>query len=110
MWTPPPSTHTHTTQGAPVSREASFGGSAHSRTLELHGERMVTGDFKARAKATIQRKDMRAAQALAEQVGLTLPALTANLALWEALVAAGRGELDHSALVLAIDPEEWDNG
>ena len=71
---------------------------------------MVTGDFQARAKATIQRKDMRAAQALAEQVGLTLPALTANLALWETLVAAGRGELDHSALVLAIDPEEWDNG
>lgn len=91
-------------------REAIFGGFAHSRILELHGERMVTGDFKARAKATIQRKDMRAAQALADQVGLALPALSANLALWEALVEAGRGELDHSALVLAIDPEEWDNG
>ena len=89
-------------------REAIFGGFAHSRVLELHGERMVTGDFQARAKATIQRKDMRAAQALAAQAGLALPGLAANLALWEALVEGGRGDLDHSALVLAIDPEEWD--
>ena len=70
---------------------------------------MVTGDFKARARATIQQKDMRAARDLAEQVGLALPALAANLALWDALVAAGRGDLDHSALVLAIDPEGWDH-
>ena len=68
----------------------------------------MTGDFQARAKATIQRKDMRAAQALAAQAGLALPGLAANLALWEALVEGGRGDLDHSALVLAIDPEEWD--
>lgn len=90
-------------------REAIFGGFAHSRVLELHGERMVTGDFKARAKATIQRKDMAAARDLAGQVGLALPGLAANLALWEALVEAGRGDLDHAALVLAIDPEEWDD-
>lgn len=88
-------------------REAIFGGFAHSRILELHGERMVTGDFQARARASIQRKDMRAAAALADQVGLALPGLAANLALWEALVEGGRGDLDHSALVLAIDPENW---
>lgn len=90
-------------------REAIFGGFAHSRILELHGERMVTGDFQARARASIQRKDMRAAAALADQVGLVLPGLAANLALWEALVEGGRGDLDHSALVLAIDPENWDH-
>lgn len=91
-------------------REAILGGFAHSRVLELHGERMVTCDLKARAKATIQRKDMRAARDLAAQVGLELPGLAANLELWERLVEAGRGDLDHSALVLAIDPEGWDNG
>ncbi|GHD59303.1 2-hydroxy-3-oxopropionate reductase [Thalassobaculum fulvum] len=90
-------------------REAIFGGFAHSRILELHGERMVTGDFQPRARVTIQRKDMRAARDLAEQVGLALPGLAANLPLWEALAEAGRGDLDHSALVLAIDPEEWDD-
>lgn len=90
-------------------REAIFGGFAHSRVLELHGERMVTGDFKARARAAIQQKDMRAARDLAGQVGLELPGLVANLALWDAMVDAGRGDLDHSALVLAIDPQEWDD-
>ncbi len=90
-------------------REAIFGGFAHSRVLELHGERMVTGDFTARARATIQQKDMRAARDLAAQVELVLPGLAANLALWDALVEAGRGDLDHSALVLAIDPEGWDH-
>jgi len=49
-----------------VLREAITGGFAQSRILELHGDRMATGDFRARAKATIQRKDMRAAVALAE--------------------------------------------
>lgn len=87
-------------------RDAIFGGFAHSRILELHGERMVTGDFRARAKATIQRKDMRAALALAEEAGIDLPGLMTNAGLWEALVDAGFGDLDHSALMLAIDPPE----
>jgi 3-hydroxyisobutyrate dehydrogenase-like beta-hydroxyacid dehydrogenase len=85
-------------------REAILGGFAQSRILELHGERMVTGDFRARARATIQRKDMRAAASLADGLGLDLPGLATNLALWEALVAQGAGDLDHSALILAVDP------
>lgn len=89
-----------------VLREAIMGGFAHSRILELHGERMATGDFRARAKATIQRKDMRAAIALAEEAGIELPGLMTNAALWEDLVEGGFGELDHSALILAIDPPD----
>ncbi|MDF1791889.1 MAG: NAD(P)-dependent oxidoreductase [Thalassobaculaceae bacterium] len=89
-----------------VLREAIMGGFAHSRILELHGDRMATGDFRARAKATIQRKDMRAAVALAEEAGIDLPGLMTNAALWEAMVDGGLGELDHSALILAIDPPE----
>jgi len=91
-----------------VLREAIMGGFAHSRILELHGDRMATGDFRARAKATIQRKDMRAAVALAEEAGIDLPGLFTNAALWEEMVAGGLGDLDHSALMLAIDPPESD--
>ncbi len=86
-------------------REAILGGFAHSRVLELHGERMATGDFRARASARIQRKDMRAACGLAEELGLNLPGLATNAALWEALVEQGYGDLDHAALILAVDPE-----
>lgn len=89
-------------------RDAILGGFAHSRILELHGERMVTGDFRACATAAIQRKDMRAAMALAEEAGIDLPGLMTNAALWEAMVDGGNGELDHSALILAIDPGEQD--
>ncbi|MCR9072363.1 MAG: NAD(P)-dependent oxidoreductase [Alphaproteobacteria bacterium] len=85
-------------------REAIMGGFAQSRILELHGERMATGDFRARAKATIQRKDMRAALALAQTAGIALPGLETNAALWEAMVESGFGDLDHSALILAVDP------
>lgn len=85
-------------------REAILGGFAQSRILELHGERMVNEDFQARARSTIQLKDMRAAASLAEAVGIDLPGLSTNLGLWERLVEEGAGDLDHSALILTVDP------
>lgn len=85
-------------------REAILGGFAQSRILELHGERMAKEDFQARARSTIQLKDMRAAASLAEAVGIDLPGLATNLGLWERLVEEGAGDLDHSALILTVDP------
>lgn len=85
-------------------REALYGGFAHSRILELHGERMVEEDFAPRAKCSIQRKDVAEAIQLADAVGLELPSLRANLALWNHMVDNGMADLDHSALILAVDP------
>lgn len=85
-------------------REALFGGFAHSRILELHGERMVDGDYTPRAKCSIQRKDVAEAVQLADSVGLDLPGLRTNLALWDHMVENGMADLDHSALLLAVDP------
>ena len=65
---------------------------------------MVNEDFQARARSTIQLKDMRAAASLAEAVGIDLPGLSTNLGLWERLVEDGAGDLDHSALILTVDP------
>jgi 3-hydroxyisobutyrate dehydrogenase-like beta-hydroxyacid dehydrogenase len=86
-------------------REALFGGFAHSRILELHGERMVDRDYAPRAKCSIQRKDVAEAVQLAESVGLELPGLQANLKLWDHMIDNGMADLDHSALLLAIDPD-----
>lgn len=86
-------------------REALFGGFAHSRILELHGERMVERDYAPRAKCSIQRKDVFEAVQLARSVGLDLPGLTANLTLWDHMIENGMADLDHSALLLAIDPD-----
>jgi 3-hydroxyisobutyrate dehydrogenase-like beta-hydroxyacid dehydrogenase len=86
-------------------REALQGGFAHSRVLELHGERMVTGDFAPRARCSIQRKDMFEASQLAQALDLRLPGLEASLPLWDAMIERGMADLDHSALLLAIDPD-----
>lgn len=88
-------------------REAITGGFADSRILELHGERMVSGDLTARATGRIQLKDMTNAAKLAEQSGVSLDGLDTNLQLWQRMIEHGFGDLDHSALILEIDPQNW---
>jgi 2-hydroxy-3-oxopropionate reductase len=85
-------------------REVLFGGFAHSRVLALHGERMIKKDFTPRAKYSIQKKDIAEDLTLAKSVNLTLPSLTANMELWDHMVNNDMADLDHSALLLAIDP------
>lgn len=86
-------------------REALIGGFATSRILELHGKRMVDGNFTPGGKARTQLKDVRQASELAEQLGVDLPALKLNKKLYEKLVEMGLGEIDHSGLV-KIYPEK----
>ncbi|WP_343055097.1 NAD(P)-dependent oxidoreductase [Azospirillum oleiclasticum] len=79
-------------------RDAIRGGFAESRILELHGGRMVSGDFTPGARATVQLKDMRQAEQLAAELGVTLPAVSLGRELYESLVGRGDGGLDHAAL------------
>ncbi|MDI6028059.1 NAD(P)-dependent oxidoreductase [Corticibacterium sp. UT-5YL-CI-8] len=80
-------------------REAIGGGFAQSRVLDLHGLRMIDGNFAPGGRATTQRKDVRQALDLAGALGLDLPALKLNLALWDRMVARGDGDLDHSGII-----------
>lgn len=84
--------------------EALQGGFADSRVLEVHGGRMTAGTFTPGAKATTQRKDMQQALDLAQVLSVELPATALNRQLYDKLIAAGNGELDHAALIKAIDP------
>jgi 3-hydroxyisobutyrate dehydrogenase-like beta-hydroxyacid dehydrogenase len=79
-------------------RQALEGGFAASRILELHGERMVEGNFVPGGKASVQLKDIVQGLDLAAQSGLRLPSLERNRELYDQLVEAGWGGLDHSAL------------
>jgi 3-hydroxyisobutyrate dehydrogenase-like beta-hydroxyacid dehydrogenase len=83
-------------------REALLGGYAASRVLELHGERMLRGDFAPGGRAETHLKDLRIARALADEGGVTLPALGLMLERFAALVDAGGGALDHSAVVTLL--------
>lgn len=85
-------------------RAALRGGFADSRILEVHGQRMIDRTFKPGGKVTTQRKDMDQGLALGKAFGLDLPATALGRDLYDKLIAAGDGGLDHSALIRAIDP------
>lgn len=77
-------------------RRALLGGFAASKILDLHGQRMIDGNYTPGGRATLQLKDLREAARVAGLHGLELPVLQHNLTRWEAMIAAGLGDLDHS--------------
>lgn len=79
-------------------REALLGGFASSRVLEVHGERMITGNYKPGFRSRLYQKDLRLAQELAETHSVPLPATAVVTELVNALVEEGGGELDYSAV------------
>jgi 2-hydroxy-3-oxopropionate reductase len=81
-------------------REALLGGFAHSRVLEVHGERMLNEAFDPGFKARLHRKDLGIALDLAREAQVPMPASAHVAALFDALLAQGAGERDHSAITL----------
>ena len=81
-----------------VVQQALQGGFADSKILQLHGSRMIDRSYVPGAKATIQLKDLKLAQALAAEAAAELPHLASALKLYEKLIARGDGDLDHSAI------------
>jgi 2-hydroxy-3-oxopropionate reductase len=84
-------------------RQALMGGFAASRILEVHGERMIKRTFNPGFRIKLHQKDLNLALQGAREIGVSLPQ-TANAAqLMQACAAHGMGELDHSALVKALE-------
>ena len=86
-------------------RKALGGGFADSKILEVHGQRMIEDSFLPGARSTVQRKDMDQALELAATLGIELPATSLSRDLYDDLIAMGHGDLDHAALIKAIDPD-----
>ena len=84
-------------------RQALMGGFASSRILEVHGERMIKRTFNPGFRIKLHQKDLSLALAGARALGVALPG-TANAAqLMQACAANGMADLDHSALVRALE-------
>jgi 2-hydroxy-3-oxopropionate reductase len=83
-------------------RAALMGGFAQSRVLEVHGERMITGNWKPGFKAKLFRKDFGIATRTLRDHGV--PALTSAVVgqLVNAQIAAGEGEEDYSGIAKVI--------
>ena len=84
-------------------REALLGGFAGSKILEQHGERMLSRDFEPGAPARIQLKDLRMILDEARAEGLTLPLSQRVFEEYQALLASGHGDVDHSGLLLELE-------
>lgn len=84
-------------------RQALMGGFAASRILEVHGERMIKRTFNPGFRIGLHQKDLNLALQGAKALGVALPG-TANAAqLMQACAAQGWDQMDHSALVRALE-------
>ena len=84
-------------------RQALMGGFAASRILEVHGERMIKRTFAPGFRIRLHQKDLNLALQGARELGVSLPQ-TANAAqLMQTCAANGMADLDHSALVKALE-------
>ncbi|RZU01062.1 2-hydroxy-3-oxopropionate reductase [Rivibacter subsaxonicus] len=84
-------------------RAALMGGFAASRILEVHGERMIKRSFAPGFRIGLHQKDLNLALAGARALGVALPQTAGAAQLMNACAANGEGQLDHSALVRALE-------
>ena len=79
-------------------RQALLGGFAASRVLDVHGERMLTGNYAPGFRAALYQKDLRIANEAAAANGVAMPATALVAQLVNALVASGGADLDYAAM------------
>jgi 2-hydroxy-3-oxopropionate reductase len=84
-------------------RQALMGGFAASRILEVHGERMIKRTFNPGFRIALHQKDLSLALAGAKALGVALPQTASAAQLMQMCAANGWDQLDHSALVKALE-------
>ncbi len=84
-------------------RQALMGGFASSKILEIHGERMINRTFDPGFRITLHQKDLNLALSNARKLQLALPNTASAQELFNSVAAQGDAELDHSAMVLALE-------
>jgi 2-hydroxy-3-oxopropionate reductase len=84
-------------------REALMGGFANSKILEVHGQRMLEANYKAGFKVKLHNKDMKIVLNNMAEKGLNLPGTRLFTEQIATLMEAGDGELDSTAIMLALE-------
>ena len=84
-------------------RQALMGGFASSRILEVHGERMIKRTFNPGFRIALHQKDLNLALQGAKSLGVALPQTAGAAQLMQVCVANGLDQMDHSALVKALE-------
>lgn len=84
-------------------RQALLGGYAQSRVLEVHGKRMTDRNFVPGGKVRSHKKDIEIVMAVARELGICLPGTALASHLWNAVVAQGGIDWDHSSMVKVLE-------
>ena len=84
-------------------REVLLGGFAQSKILDLHGKRIIERNFTPGFKIKLHRKDMNIALQAGREFSVPLYGTAQVAAHMDALLAQGKGELDHSAIALLME-------
>lgn len=79
------------------------GGLAGNRVMDVKRERFLSRDFSPGGKSRFHLKDLGIALAAARESGVPLPVTAMVHEMFGALVAGGRGDQDHSALLALLD-------
>lgn len=79
------------------------GGYAQTRVMDARGPKVIKGEFEPGFKSRFHYKDLNIVMETAKKLNVPLPATAVAHELFASLMATGRGELDHSAIINIIE-------
>lgn len=79
------------------------GGYAQTRVMDVRGPKIIKGEFEPGFKSKFHFKDLGIIMETARKLNVPLPATAVAQQLFSALLASGRGELDHSAIINVLE-------
>jgi 2-hydroxy-3-oxopropionate reductase len=79
------------------------GGYAQTRVMDVRGPKLIQGDFQPGFKSKFHFKDLNIIMETAKELNVPLPTTSVVHSLFNAMLAAGWGDLDHSAVIKVIE-------
>mgnify|MGYP000848167637 FL=1 len=79
------------------------GGYAQTRVMDVRGPKVIKGEFEPGFKSKFHYKDLNIIMETARRLNVPLPATAVAHELFAAMIASGRGDLDHSAVINIIE-------
>jgi len=79
------------------------GGYAQSRVMDVRGPRVIRGDFQPGFKSRLHFKDLNIIMKTGNDYGVPLPVTSLVHELFAAMLATGRGDLDHTGIITVLE-------
>lgn len=79
------------------------GGYAQNRVMDVRGPKVIQGDFRPGFKGRFHFKDLGIIMKTGLEVGVPLPVTATVQQLFATMLAAGRGDLDHTGLITVLE-------